>query len=78
MHAHQKISFSLQSQLMKISIGIMLLVCTSLTGCSKKIVTTWVDDKKHGFEETFNREGELILRECFQEGVRVELSLCDE
>ena len=24
------------------------------------------------------KEGELILRECFQKGVRVELSLCDE
>ena len=63
---------------MKITVGIMFLACTSLTGCGKKIVTTWLDDKKHGFEESFNNEGELIDRECFQKGVRVELLLCDE
>ena len=68
----------MQPKIMNIKLGVMLLACVSLTACGKKIVTTWVDDKKHGFEETFNKEGELILRECFQEGVRVELSLCDE
>ena len=59
-------------------ISIALLACLFITGCGKKIVATWVDGKKHGFEETFNDDGELIARECFQAGVKVELSLCDE
>ena len=54
------------------------LVCFFITGCGKKIVTTWIDGKKHGFEETFNNDGELILRECFQAGVKAEPSVCNE
>ncbi len=57
---------------------IMLLAYTSLKGCGTKIVKTWVDDKKDGFEEIFKNDGELILRDSVQEGMRVELSLCDE
>ena len=50
----------------------------SFTGCGKKIVTTWVDGKKHGFDETFNNDGELIHDECFQAGVKAEPSVCNE
>ena len=57
---------------------IALLACFFITGCGKKIVTTWIDGKKHGFEETFNNDGELILRECFQAGVKAEPSVCNE
>ena len=54
---------------MIVRLAIALLACFFITGCGKKIVTTWIDGKKHGFEETFNNDGELILRECFQAGV---------
>ena len=58
-------------------LSIALLACAFITGCGKEIVTIpWVDGKKHGFEETFNNDGELILRECFQAGVKVEPSIC--
>ena len=63
---------------MILRLSIALLACVFITGCGKKIVTTWVDGKKHGFEETFNSDGELILRECFQAGVKVEPSICNE
>ena len=59
-------------------LSIALLACFFITGCGKKIVTTWVDGKKHGFEETFNNDGELILREFFQAGVKAEPSVCNE
>ena len=59
-------------------LAIALLACFVITGCGKKIVTTWIDGKKHGFEETFNNDGELILRECFQAGVKAEPSVCNE
>ena len=57
---------------------IALLACFFITGCGKKIVTTWIDGKKHGFEETFNNDGDLILRECFRAGVKAEPSVCNE
>ena len=63
---------------MIVRLSIALLACVFITGCGKKIVTTWVDGKKHGFEETFNNDGELILRECFQAGVKVEPSICND
>jgi|TARA_Y100000991_G_C21745960_1_gene252555 hypothetical protein len=63
---------------MIVRLAIALLACFFITGCGKKIVTTWIDGKKHGFEETFNNDGELILRECFQAGVKAEPSVCNE
>ena len=63
---------------MIVRLSIAILACFFITGCGKKIVTTWVDGKKHGFEETFNIDGELIQRECFQAGVKVEPSVCNE
>ena len=63
---------------MIVRLSIALSACFFITGCGKKIVTTWIDGKKHGFEETFNNDGELILRECFQAGVKAEPSICKE
>ena len=63
---------------MIVRLSIALLACFFITGCGKEIVTTRIDGKKHGFEETFNNDGELILRECFQAGVKAEPSVCNE
>ena len=61
---------------MILRLSIALLACAFITGCGKKIVTTWVDGKKHGFEETFNNDGELILG--MFAGVKVEPSICND